>query len=337
MLKSRTLLFLGIMLVLLFSIPAITFAYFSSVASSSGNDLSAGTMYIGGENGSRGVLDNMTSMGELFPGGEPQKIKFKIKNLGNMTTYIKGISVTIPETEDKLLANALKTQVSSMDGNLLFQGSLLALDGNIVPLERSLEIKVDETIELEITMQLDFRVGSWYKGKKIEMTVSTYAYQKPDQSVSRVSILTNQNDLQGMLENAKTGDVILLSGGIYGEIKLNVPGVILKAKDVIFDTVLGGVSVSIGKNEVQNMEPVKLQGFTINDLNNKFGVEIKKGSKCDIEDNIINSKGYAVIINGFGTVKLNRNDLTGSYYPYINGEAGIINSWCNLGDDIKPE
>jgi hypothetical protein len=84
-------------------------AYFTSEATTETNQISAGTMYIGSENDERGVLEQPVDLADLVP-GEPETVTVKVKNLGTMPTYLRGISAAIVEANEMFIANALHTK-----------------------------------------------------------------------------------------------------------------------------------------------------------------------------------------------------------------------------------
>lgn len=352
MIKSKLLLLIGLILLTLFTLSAVTLAYYTGEAVSSGNTINAGTLYIGGESGGKGVLDSFINLEGLVPGEEPRNVTVKVKNLGTMTAYINGISASIRQSDEMFIANALRT-VCSHRGTALFSGSLLALDGNVVPLQREIPLEPGEIVELEFAIQLDERVSNWYKGKNVEFSLSVYAGQKPGQEVGNRVILADENDVQASLDSALPGDVVLIPAGVYGSLHLPVPGVTVKAGDVVFDTVTGGFTVGgtgNGKQQHGNggsgETVTTIQGFTIN--GSAFGVKLMSGHGCRIADNIFNVSGQPVAVNGIGKTVITRNDFTGSgaEIPQTGGKGNStvlvppgkgLNAWYNLGVDLDPE
>ncbi len=351
MLKSKVLFFLGLVALMLFSLSAGTLALFSSEAISSGNTISAGTLFIGGESGQKGMLDSFINLGDLVPGAEPHKIKLKVKNLGSMPAYINAISVNIRECNDKFLANALQTVCKHGREGVLYRGSLLALDGNAVPLERQIAFQPGKTVELEFSIGLDERVGNWYKGKSIDFSFTVYAGQKPDQEMGGRVYLAGRDNVQSVLDAAEPGDVVLVPAGSYGRLRVK-PGTAVKAKDVVFDTVVHGFTVSGPRGGRVSSAAAAvgmgaggaavLQGFTVSGAG---GIEVGSG-ECLVLDSIINSPRDAVVISGAGRVYAARNDFSGAGAEPAGrarraGElvtgGGQLESCYNLGIDLDPE
>jgi len=351
LIKNKILLLIGLISLTIFTLSAGTIAFFSDEAIISGSKISAGTLYIGGDNGSRGVLDSFISLEDLVPGEEPKQVKIKVKNLGTMTAYINGISARIRQSDEMFMANALRT-VCSHRGDTLFSGSLLALDGNVVPLMQEIPLEPEEVIELEFDFQLDERVSNWYKGKKVEFLLSVYAGQKPGQEVGNRVIMAGENNVQDCLDGALPGDVVLIPAGVYGKLYLPA-GVAAKAGGVVFDTVAGGFTVGgqgNGKQQHGTEGPGEfetvIQGFTIN--SEDFGVKLMPGHGCQVTDNIFNVSGRPVEVSGTVKAVITRNDFTGSgaeslqkdgksNSPVIIPPGTGLDAWYNLGVDLDPE
>ncbi|MCF8010659.1 MAG: hypothetical protein K9L17_07810 [Clostridiales bacterium] len=347
MLKSKLLLFIGLTALMLFSLSAGSYALFSSEAISSGNTVSAGTLYIGGENGNKGMLDKTIKLENMLPGGEQGEAVFKIKNLGSMKVYINGISVNIKESREKFLSNALSTRCFE-GNNLLYQGSLLALDSNVVPLDKYIVLEPGETTALDFSIQLDEMVSNWYKGKNIEFSLTVYAAQRPDQEVGKWALIPDKDKVPSVVKNAEPGDTVLVPAGEYGRLSVK-PGVTVKAKDVIYNTVVKEFIVSPGASKVQartakaKRNVTLLQGFTINSP--ACGIKVQSSQNCKVLDNIINSSDNPLKVNGAGKVLLSRNDMTGCFDKNF-GKKNIstkkagknkIQFDYNLGVDLKPE
>ncbi|MBF7083256.1 hypothetical protein IT084_09745 [Desulfallas sp. Bu1-1] len=353
MIKTKLILLTGLIALIIFTLSAGSLALFSGEAVSQGNTINAGTLFIGKDDGCKGVLGEFVSLNDMLPGAEPQKLKIKVKNLGTMTAYINGLSVNITESNGKFLANALRTKCVNSGGNVLYRGSLLALDGNVIPLEREIVLEPDQATELEFFIQLDERAGNWYKGKGVEFSITVYAGQKPGQAVGERVHLAEGGNVQAVLDGAEPGDVILIPAGSYGNLEIK-PGVAVKAKDVVFDTVVGGFTVRAGGSgkgpatggQGGNLQgnATLIQGFAINGT----GVKVKPGRECKILDNIFNAAGNPVIVNGSGKALLTRNDFTGCSSktepdqgaggPFTcSSSGGQVEARYNLGVDLDPK
>jgi len=332
---------------MLFCVAAGTAALFSRTATSSGNKISSGTLYIGKENGEKGVLDTFITLKDMIPGAEPEKLEFKVKNLGTMTAYLNGISAEIRDCDEKFLANALRLVCSDGEGNVLYTGSLLALDGDVVPLRRKIAMEPDKTTQLNISVQLDERAGNWYKGKEIEFSLAVYAGQRPDQPMAGMVTVAEADNVQAVLNQAQPGDVILIPPGRYGRLSINVPGVKVKPQDVVFDTEVEGFSINgkpgekpshaKGRNRHSDENTIGIQGFTVNDTDASGGIVVQSG-RTNIADNIVSSNEKAVIVYGHAGVNVKRNDLTGSAgLPDPPGSGNGLSAHYNLGVDLDPD
>lgn len=332
MLRNKLLLILGIAMVLL-GLSAGSMAYFTSEATTKTNQISAGTMYIGNEKEERGVLDQPIDLTDLVP-GEPETVTVKVKNLGTMPTYLRGISAAIKEVNEMFIANALKTTCSYQE-NELFNGSLLALDGNIVPFKQSIKLEPGEVAELELEIGLDRQVGNWYKGKAIEYTITIHAYQDKDQEIGGCAIIADESDYEEKISQANPGEVIILSAGNYRKIEIKVPGLTVKAKDVVYDVSVNEIWVNEVTSGKAPEMPTRIQGMTLNDNKNSFVVKVQVTNDLIISDNIIFTKSIAVNGGDEKTVLMTRNDLTGAKKPYSPG-AKKPKAFYNLGDDLDP-
>lgn len=354
MFKSKILIFFGLTMLILFSLSAGSLALFTSEAISSSNTITTGTMYIGNEAGEKGILDRCITVEKMIPGAEPQKVTIKIKNLGSMTAYLKGISANITEGNEKFIANAIHACCLDKNGRELYKGSLLALDGNVVPFQHVVSLEAGETTELDLLLQLDERAGNWYKGKKLEMSFSVYAFQRADQITDPKTKLAMANSVQASLDEANAGDVVLIPAGDY-ETLLVKPGVTVKALDVVFDSTVKGFHIEqkgpankqnngVKKESLTN-QATSIQGFTIKE----DGVKVQGGKSCEITDNIFISPEANIVNRSGSKVSVTRNDLVGFDEDGI-GESnarqeknfkkiyqGNITAQYNLGDDLNSE
>lgn len=334
MIKSRALLFIGLTMLILFSLSAGSLALFTSEGISSANTITTGNMYIGDTNGERGILDKWVTLENMIPGAEPQRVKLTVKNLGTMTAHIKGLSAFITESDDKFVANAIQTRCLN-NGKELYKGSLLALDGNVMPLNDIVSLEAGKTTELELLLQLDERAGNWYKGKKLEFSFSVYAFQNKDQEIDNRTHLAEQDAVQRCLDEAEPGDVVLIKAGMYKPLRVKA-GVAVKAKDVVFDTVVEGFKIDIPSDNNSQGNANSVQGFTINSPGN--GILVKTGDECKISDNIINSAGCPVQVINPRKASFIRNDVTGCKEFFNGNKFGKdIFAKYNLGDDLDPE
>ncbi|HHW40035.1 MAG TPA: hypothetical protein GXX19_02600 [Syntrophomonadaceae bacterium] len=334
---------------MLFCVAAGTIALFSRTATSSGNKISSGTLYIGKENGEKGALDTFIALKDMIPGAEPEKLELRVKNLGTMPAYLSGISAEIEDGDEKFVANALRVVCTDGEGNVLYKGSLLALDGDVVPLRRKLAMEPDKTTRLNVSVQLDERAGNWYKGKEIEFSLAVHAGQRPDQPMAGMVTVAEADNVQAVLDQAQPGDVVLIPPGRYGRLAINVPGVAVKAQGVVFDTEVEGFLIDgrpgevssphgkKGKKHLTDDNQIWIQGLTINDLDAGGGIVVRSGQTC-IADNIISSEGNAVFVDGHAEVNVTRNDLTGSAgLPCPPGSGNGLSAHYNLGVDLDPE
>jgi predicted ribosomally synthesized peptide with SipW-like signal peptide len=329
MLRSKLLLILGVAMVLL-GLSAGSMAYFTSEATTETNQISAGTMYIGSDNVERGVLEQPVDLADLVP-GEPETVTVKVKNLGTMPTYLKGISAAIVEANEMFIANALHTRCM-YEGNTLFAGSLLALDGNIVAFSQPIKLEPGETVELELEIGLDIRAGNWYKGKSLDYTITIHAFQEPDQEIGGCAIIADESNYQEIISQAQPGDVILLAKGNYDEFELKAAGLIVKAKDVVYDVAVERIMVTEETGTDEAERPTRIQGMTLNKDGTSYAVKIQTSKNLVISDDIIFAKGNAIIVSDEKAVLVTRNDLTGVH----NLSNKSPEAFYNLGLDLDP-
>jgi hypothetical protein len=218
---------------------------------------------------------------------------------------------------------------------ILFSGSLLALDGNIVAFSQPVKLEPEETAELELEIGLDIRAGNWYKGKNIDYTITVYAFQESDQEIGGCAIIADESNYQEKISQAQLGDAILLKAGSYDEIELSA-AVVLKAKDVVYDVAVDRIRVDDGNSSEEHENPTRIQGMTLNVNGTSFAVQINNTQELIISDNIIYSKGIAINGGNKETVIITRNDLAGTNKPYNPG-ANQPKAFYNLGDDLDPE
>lgn len=337
MIKSKLLMLVGLVTLICFTLSAGSLALFSSEAISSENNLTTGTLDI------NGLKDCEIKLDSLMPGETPKEVTLTVTNSGTVPGYLSGISASIEESDNKYVANAIKAFCYDVKGNVLFEGSLLALDGNVVPLNNEIKLEPEQTINLKCTFQLDERAGNWYEGINTNFSLTVFAGQNPGQQVGKTVRLAGADKVQSALDQAKPGDVVLIPSGTYNEqFRITAPGVTVKAKDVVFDTAVKGFVLNAGDTADDNAINA-IQGFTINNASGA-GVHIVKGKECNITDNIISAKG-AVKLNRLCKEVVTRNDLSGSKDAagkdvsssksvQIEGvEAGDIFEY-NLGADI---
>jgi predicted ribosomally synthesized peptide with SipW-like signal peptide len=253
---TRLLKIVGLLSLLALCLSSGAFGYFSDQATSSSNTITAGTLYLGKDENSRGILDGTLKLEKMVPGEPPQEFRLAVKNIGNIKAYINALSAAVKESDAKFLANAVKVTCTGPGGEILYRGSLLSLDGNPVPTEAEICIRPQETITLTYAFQLDQRAGNWYKGKSVELSLTVLAGQNPGQKIAKEATVAGKN-LQETIAQAEPGSVILIPAGEYGKLQVNRSDVTIKARDVVYDVVLAGLAFAPG---VKN---VKIQGFTV--------------------------------------------------------------------------
>ncbi|MEW6275829.1 MAG: hypothetical protein AB1556_12085 [Bacillota bacterium] len=318
----------SLLALLAYALSAGAYALFSYQAETAGSSLVSGTLYIGKDENNKGVLDGLISLKKLVPGAPEEKITLPVKNIGTLTACLNGLAANIQDTQSKFLANALWVTCSGPGGERLYRGSLLSLDGNAVPTEKEVVLQPGETGWLTFAFRLDPRAGNWYKGKKIDFSIVVYAGQNPGQALqTNVKIAGAGKDVRALLEEAKPRDVILLPAGEYGRLRLETSGVVLKAKDVVFDTVISGLA--IGKNGAPGGEQprdVAVVGFTLDGEGGPEPVLTLPPAPQNIwiTDNIFKNSPATVpalfsarIFGRAANLEITRNDFTG-----INNDPG---------------
>lgn len=332
---------LGLLSLFAFCLSSGSFGYFTAQATSPGNTITAGTLYLGKDETNKGVLDGSLKLDKMIPGESPREFKLAVKNVGNLKAYINGLSASIKESDSKFMANALKVTCTGPGGEKLYSGSLLSLDGNAVPTENEIVINPGETKTFTYIFQLDERAGNWYKGKNIETSLVLHAGQGPGLKADE-GVAVARGDIQKALTQAKPGSVMLLPAGEYGMLEINRTDITIKSKDVVFDTLLTGISLT---GQAQN---VKVQGFTIDSRDNLYNpLSIDDSSRgITIADNIfLNSKkdGKSVpkfIIVGKSTgITIHRNDFSSmadGKKPRVISADGSQTIRYNLGLDLDP-
>lgn len=341
---------LAIVSLLIVAMAAGSFSFFSAEVRSDNNTFTAGTLYLGRDETSPGILDTLTPIEEiskLLP-GDSLTCRVEVTNLGSADAYVNGISAGISETPGKFLANALRVR-TALKGTVLFEGSLLALDGEQpVPTTGEILLAPGETAELEVNIELVGATGNWYKGKKLgNVSLALWATQlsrserQPDTKV-RIAA----GNLQAFLNAAHPGDLILIPPGDYPRLKLMVPGITVKALDVVYETAVAGFDITA--------PGVTVQGFyVLNPDPGKAGIVVHPGAapNCRILDNIVvwDDNFAILLLPGPGTggqpALVTRNDVRrspGSEPPALPGINTPIQALApaevhdNLGDDLDP-
>lgn len=325
-----------------FFVASQTFGYFSAQATSPNNSITAGTLYLGKDERNRGILEGSLKLEKMIPGGTPKEFSFPVKNIGNLKAHLNALSVSVKDCDSKYLANAIRVNCYGPRGEKLYSGSLLSLDGNAVPAEGEIVLEPGETKTLAFTFQLDHRAGNWYKGKGIEISVIVHAGQNSGQKLD-TDVVVAGKDLQEAINQARPRSVVLVPSGQYGKLHINRSDIAIKAKDVVFDTVLSGFALT---GQCHN---IMLQGLTVDGKDNNYNpIAIPdSSSNIIITDNIfLNDKRDCqsvpkFIIAGKTTGNfIQRNDFSsmvdGKIKPMIIFTDKNSEIRYNLGIDLDP-
>ncbi|MBC7325316.1 MAG: hypothetical protein H5T99_08380, partial [Moorella sp. (in: Bacteria)] len=254
--------------------------------------ITAGTLYLGKDENSRGVLDGCLKLDGMIPGETPREFKLTVKNIGNLKAYLNGLSASVKESDSKFMANAIRATCVGPGGEKFYSGSLLALDNNAVPTESEIALEPGEEKVLVFTFQLDRRAGNWYKGKSIEVSLTVYAGQNPGQGL-KTNVLVAGKNLQAAVDQAAPGTVILVPAGEYGKLQIKNSDIAIKAKDVVYDTVLAGVVFGGQVHEVS------LQGFTVDGAGREELLVIPGSARnISLKDNIFQNAGSGANLAG---------------------------------------
>ena len=348
---SRLLKALVLLSLLAFCLSNGVFAYFSAQAMSTNNSLTAGTLYLGKDEDNKGILEGSMKLSKMFPGETPKEFKLTIKNVGDMKAYLNGLSSSVIDSDFKFMANAIRVTCSGPQGERLFTGSMLSLDNNAVPIESEVVIEPGEAKDLNLTFQLDHRAGNWYKGKNIEVLLTVYAGQESGQKLETNVVLADHN-IQETIDMAEPKSVVLVSAGEYGKLHIKSSDIMIKAKDVVYDTVLSGIAIT------GQAQKVCVQGFTVDGKGRDNLVVIPDGAKyVTMQDNIFlnnrrNGKGISKDLKFGRSVGLNiqRNDFSALFdNPVQDGQSKNGNGMqvnistdssqlirYNLGLDLDP-
>lgn len=278
---TRLLKGIGLLALLAFCLSSGAFGFFTSQATSQNNGMSAGTLYLGKDEKSRGMLEGSLKLSKMLPGDPPKEFKLTVKNVGDIKAYLNGLSASVKENDFKFMANAIKVTCTGPAGEKLYNGSLLSLDNNAVPTENEIAMEPGESKTLTFNFQLDQRAGNWYKGKNIEAALTVFAGQNPGQKLETAAVIAGKN-AQAAIDQAKPKGVILLPAGEYGKVKISNSDITIKSKDVIFDTVLEGFVLA------DQVQKVSIQGLTIDGKGAQDNLVTIPGSasKVYITDNI---------------------------------------------------
>lgn len=278
---NRLLKMVGLLALLAFCLSSGAYGFFTSQATSQNNGLTAGTLYLGKDEKNRGMLDGSLKLSKMLPGAKEETFQLKVKNVGDITAYLNGLSASVKESDFKFMANAVKVTCTGPAGEKLYSGSLLSLDGNAVPTEGEITIEPGHDKTLTFTFQLDQRAGNWYKGKNIEASLTVFAGQNPGQKLETNVVLAGKN-VQAAVDQAKPKSVILVPAGEYGKLQVKNSDVTVKAKDVVYDTVLAGVMLA------DPVQKVSVQGFTVDGRGTQDSIAVISDAtkNINIKDNI---------------------------------------------------
>lgn len=297
---------IGLLSLLAFCLSSGAFGYFSSRAVSPENNITTGMLYIGRDSSNKGVLDGALNLSKMLPGEPPMEFKLTVRNVGDVKAYLNGLSASIKENDDKFMANAVRVTCTGSGGEKLYSGSLLSLDGSAVPTSCEITMEPDEEVALTFTFQLDARAGNAYKGRKIGASLTVFAGQVQGQKLE-TKVVAAGSDIQNAVDTAAPGSVILVSAGSYGRVQIDRSDVMVKAGDVVFDTVLSGVAFTGQAREAM------LQGFTLGGRDNQGTVlSVSDTAKnLTVSDNVIQGETMPgdLIIGSRAGLDLVRNDF----------------------------
>lgn len=274
----------GLLALLALCLSSGAFGFFTYQATSLDNGLTAGTLYIGKDDNNKGILDGSLKLSKMIPGEAPREFKLNVKNVGNLKAYLNGLSASVKESDNMFMANAVQVTCSGPGGKKLYAGSLLSLVDNPVPVENEVALEPGEAVLLTFTFQLDHRAGNWYKGKNIEVSLTVHAGQNPGQELETNVVVAGAN-IQEAVDRAKPKSVVLVPAGEYGRLQINRSDIAIKAKDVVFDTVLRGIVFS------SQAQDVGVQGFTVDGRGDQDNILLIPNSakNVSIKDNIFHN------------------------------------------------
>jgi hypothetical protein len=272
---------IGLLALLAFCLSSGVFGFFTSQATSQNNGMTAGTLYLGKDEKNRGMLEGSLKLSKMLPGDAPKEFKLTVKNVGDLKAYLNGLSASVKENDFKFMANAIKVTCTGPAGEKLYSGSLLSLDNNAAPTESEIALDPGEAKTLTFNFQLDQRAGNWYKGKNIEAAFTVFAGQNPGQKLETTVVIAGKN-AQAAIDQAKPKSVILLPAGEYGRLQIRNTDITIKAKDVVYDTVVEGIFLD------SQVQKVGIQGLTIDGKGLQDNLLTIPGSaqKVNITDNI---------------------------------------------------
>lgn len=278
---TRLLKIIGLLALLAFCLSSGVFGLFSNQATSQNNGMTAGTLYLGKDENSKGILEGSLKLSKMLPGDPPKDFKLTVKNIGQIKAYLNGLSASVKEADCKFMANAIKLDCTGPAGEKLYTGSLLSLDNNAVPTETEIAMEPGESKTLTFTFQLDQRAGNWYKGKNIEAALTVFAGQIQGQKLETTVVIAGKN-AQNAVNQATPKSVILLPAGEYGKLQIKNSDITIKSKDVVFDTVVEGVVLA------EQVQRVTIQGLTIDGKGTQDNIVVIPDSakNVNIEDNI---------------------------------------------------
>lgn len=333
-----------IVIIALVTVSATSFSYFSATVNSPDNTFCAGTLYLGRDEDTPGVLDPLTPSGDLsrlLP-GESLSYDVAVTNLGNCAAYVNGLSAGLENTPHHFLANALRIK-AVLKNTVLFEGALMALDGEQpVPAVGEILLAPSETATLKIDVALDPRTGNWYKGKRLgNISLALWATQlsRAEQPLETMVRIADGN-VQDAINNGHPGEILLIPPGTYPRLQLPVTDMTVKALDVVYATTVAGFDVQAPGTGIEGFYVTGGDGGKA-----KVWVAPGASARCRIADNVIVNSGDGSIhllpADGAAPpVLITRNDLrppfraAGEKEPIQAGAPYEAHN--NLGVDLDP-
>jgi predicted ribosomally synthesized peptide with SipW-like signal peptide len=165
-----------------------TMAWFTSSATSTGNDFTTGTLILGGvgDDGDTPHVFKNVKFEAMEPGEPPEKVQTTIlKNVGTLPFYLYRLTAS-ELTGDTELDDVLNVKVTigndEIGNTVVYQDSLSKMvESNGGHFNRIYNVEPRDTVDMVIEVFMDESAGNTYQGLSMTCDFTVYAAQDPSQ------------------------------------------------------------------------------------------------------------------------------------------------------------